>query len=203
MSIQKKEFSEYPFDLSTARTRYEAGAHRIKQKTKSIRLGQFSDQFVEIRIIFDLGDERTLRPGDVVVLDEAQGGFTCEWKIQSGKTVIVEVHETLAFLPLPVIQSTIAPSVGAGFTPNLQSVTVAPTLLIPANSTRTNCKIENRGTLTHYLGDLATLNDINYKLKAEILKVGSTGIWENLSGLYVRTEIGTDVNALYTLDQYK
>lgn len=203
MSYSKKEFQSYEIDLSLAVKRTEDKGNRIRQRVKSIRLGEYTDQYIRMKVIFPEGDERVLRPGEVVTVTEPRDYFILEWVAQSGKTVLVEVSEEIALQASPVPSTQTPQELGSSFTPNLQSVTTTPTLLVSANANRTKCTIENRGALTHYLGSLATLSDAAYKTKAIILNVGAVGEWKNSAGLYVRTESATDTNGFYTLDESK
>lgn len=202
----RKEFVEYPFELSTAVKRTEDKGNRIRQRVKSIRLGEYTDQFIRMRVIFPEGDERILRPGEVITVSEVRDFFTLEWSAQSGKTVLLEVSDEIVLQASPVPNNQLPSDISTGFTPNLQNVTNVPQLLIPANANRVRCHVENRGTVTYYLGDLATLNDASFKTKAIVLPVGAVSDqpWKSVAGLYVRTDILVlDANGFYTFDEYK
>lgn len=201
----KKEFNEYPFDLSVARDRYTDGNHKIRQVVKSIRLGEYTDASVRMRVIFPEGDERILRPEDVITVSDVRNGFIIENIVQTGKKVTVEVSESVELLPVKMPTSSIPDDVGNNFTDatTLPDVTVTPQLLIPANSQRTGAHVEHKGTLTWYAGSLAVLQHANYKKLAKVIPPGTVIDWKNTSGLYFRTESASDVASFYLMDEIK
>lgn len=200
----RKEFTEYPFDLSSTVRRTEDKGNRIRQRVKSIRLGEYTDQFIRLRVIFPEGDERVLRPGEVITVSEIREFFTLEWVAQSGKTVLIEVSDEVVLQASPVPNTQIPATVGTGFTEYLFDVTSAPTLLIPANANRTEANGVHKGTVTWYGGTLAVLSDVNYKKKATvILNPNDEIVWNNISGLYFRTEAVSDLQSFPVMDEYK
>lgn len=200
----RKEFVEYPFDLSAAVKRTEDKGNRIRQRIKSIRLGEYTDQFIRMRVIFPEGDERILRPGEVITVSEIRDFFTLEWVAQSGKTVLVEVSDEVVLQASPVPNTQTPQNVGSSFTEYCLDVTVTPTLLIPVNANRTELNGQHRGTVTWYCGSLATLNDALYQKKAPvILNPGDLISWNNISGLYFRTAGASDLASCVLLDEYK
>ncbi len=204
MTINRREFQAYPIDLSVGVKRTEDKGNRIRQKVKSVRLGDYTDQFVRLTIIFPNQDERILRPGEVVTLSEPADFFILEWNTQSGKTTLVEVSDEVTLQAAPVPVTNVPQNVGSGFTEYLFDVISAPTLLIPVNANRTQAIGFHRGTVPWYGGSLAVLQNANYKKMATvILNPGDQITWENISGLYWRTESVSDLQSFPLIDEYK
>lgn len=203
--MNNKEFNEYPFDLSVARSRYVDGNHKISQTVKSIRLGEFTDQTIRLRIIFPEGDERILRPEDVITIKEPRKGFIVENLVQTGKTVTIEASLEVELLPVKMAASQIPSNVGSNFSDALilPDVTVTPQLLIPASANRTMATVEHKGTIVWYAGSLAVLGHVDYKKLAKVINPGDILEWNNLAGLYFRTEAASDVTSFYLMDEVK
>ena len=203
MTINRREFQAYPVDLSVAVKRTEDKGNRIRQRVKSIRLGDYTDQFIRITVIFPNNDERILRPGEVITLSEPADYFIMEWSAQAGKTTLVEVSDEITLQSAPVPNTATPQNVGTSFNEYLSDVTSAVTLLIPVNANRTMLFFEHKGTVPWYMGSSATLNDALYKRKAKVIYPGDTGVWENIAGLYVRSETVSDLASMYIMDEYK
>lgn len=115
------------------------------------------------------------------------------WKAQAGKWVKIKFAIETTFDSEVSLNKSSGVSIvgGTNYTDGNFEVTAAPDLILAASVFRQRAVIHNRSAEVLFVGTVATLNDLDYQKKAQVITPNARLVWDNSAGLYARTEVNT------------
>lgn len=198
----QRPFSVQVQTINLTTAQLETNPYRISTSFKSIYVSDATDINVSVNLRFNTRDSIQgavpIRKNDSIVLDEPTNEAYLHWSAQSGKTLTLVIFTDAAFQSgsqISVSGGGVSINDGTSVAATTQVTLVATTAaaVVPANTSRKNCLVQNNSGTDLYLSGASTVTNAG---ATRGIKIPDGGIYEyrNTAILYGYSVAGGDVN---------